>query len=482
MLARIERRGIEHVQLPGVPSFGDKLEMSSILSIAMFGNDSQVYPIMESIDENVGWEQVNRSGKIAKRIRKYFKSIGFPVVSDEALSKVSIILKESESKEREYTVDVTDNFNWEDGDFGHGGSCWWDGGDFYYSRNSLDGAGGYALRFYRNVPRYSNYSDWDGIGRIWILPYKNRILLFNAYGDGVDLGIGAKILQSLFPELSNKSISRWHRASCSAMYVNDDRVLVIHDLDDVLEDRIDIDIECIYDGPYGSETTCYNCGDSISGDDIYHMDGDEYCESCYYDLFFNCAHCNDDYSQDDVMISPNGESVCPRCFHRYYKICDECGESIDNDYAYELDEHYYCESCLMDVSITCSECDELCHSRNSLELSNGEFACDDCAKFCNVCKSVVLSDDYNNQFRMCRECLENKNPVVIVTSHCLTRSGRYYHVEDITINPPSNAIACPHCNKFYTSYLYREAYSHIAECTESTIAPIPNGQIPLEIG
>lgn len=71
-----------------------------------------------------------------------------------------------------FSFDITNNLEWEKGDFKDDKSCFW--GDRKSHRYSLQNYGCRAIRFYKGK---------KGIGRAWAWPYKrNGLVLFNSYG------------------------------------------------------------------------------------------------------------------------------------------------------------------------------------------------------------------------------------------------------------------------------------------------------------
>ncbi len=98
---------------------------------------------------------------------------------------------------------------------------------------------------------------------------------------------------------------------------------------------------------------CPNCDEFVDNDDLvgintprrgqsWRTEESRWCESCADSHGFQCADCNDRYSNDtDSGDNANGDTVCSGCRENYFN-CDACGNTYHND---DYGEEGCCQSC-----------------------------------------------------------------------------------------------------------------------------------------
>ena len=104
---------------------------------------------------------------------------------------------------------------------------------------------------------------------------------------------------------------------------------------------------------------CYECNNDISEDEINHSDinGHDYCESCFNDIFTCCNHCGEEmYRRNAAQV--NYDYYCNSCLSRYFTECSNCNEYFYNDEITEQDYNPYCEDCFQSEFTQCNECNE----------------------------------------------------------------------------------------------------------------------------
>lgn len=153
-----------------------------------------------NLPKNFDYRPMAAQGSLVKRIKSFsYKNYGVKL-SEEALGKLGLIIRESSIKAIEYNMDFTNSFNWQAGDFGDGESCFWQGRQS--ARLDMMATGTFsALRFFKRKildrKRIFNtfYDMYNGISRSWIWkttlsnrPTKDILtktecyVLFNGYG------------------------------------------------------------------------------------------------------------------------------------------------------------------------------------------------------------------------------------------------------------------------------------------------------------
>jgi hypothetical protein len=169
-------------------------------------------------------------------------------------------------------------------------------------------------------------------------------------------------------------------------------------------------------GTYSSShNECENCGDRISrNDDRHRVDGNDYCNDCYSQAFFECHKCGD-VEKIDEGLSDDENYFCQDCFYKIYFHCQNCSEATFNEDGVivnkneKYDEGYYCRDC---VEKSCTQCEHCArwftkrYIRTVYDLYNGQkdfCYLDTDAKQCKEC-----SDYYNYELKD-QKCI-NCNP------------------------------------------------------------------------
>jgi hypothetical protein len=326
---------------------------------------------------------VNKSGRLLKRFNRFVKlSKGYDI-DNATMGKLGDKLQYYVSRTESYTIDFHDCIDWDDGMYGHSGSCWW--GQHGESRETFDNAGGWSIRFYDGI------DDKRGIGRTWLVPMDDALVCFNSYG--VERPNVSKIIKQVFAEhgveLHYHKCEVYNGQDSTIPYINGGTGFVLAESGHsyLSDDSIDVDMEVIKDNRY----TCDCCGDRIDDGETYSgPDGDgTYCESCYNDRFSNCERCGETYDTDDVH-EVTGHS-------RYSYLCDDCMEhvgavkceSCDDytvDYVIMQDSgNAYCEHCAeWESEFTCQ-----CGAMFEYAMDDGQ-TCESCDwVYCAKCAEMV---------------------------------------------------------------------------------------------
>lgn len=284
-------------------------------------------------------ELVNKHGRLLKRFSKFYKSFTGNILSNEVMGILGDCLQTvSENSTKEFFVDIVDKFDWCDGEFGKGGSCWW--GQYRMSLPVFQDNGGWCIRFYD--------INNSGIGRTWLYPVENGILGFNSYG--VERNKVSKILKSIFLEsgidLFYTNCSIYNRHNDNIPYINSGTGFVLCQVGYSAQESYDLDMEI----PDGMEC-CRECGEMFSFDDGGGVvNGYSYCDICLSENFSFCDRCNE-YENNDEVHGVQGHSrynwLCEDCAD-YIGIsrCDVCEDYTENCFHFENTGNVYCESCV----------------------------------------------------------------------------------------------------------------------------------------
>jgi hypothetical protein len=241
------------------------------------------------------------------------------------------------------------SFDWEAGDFGDRGSCFWGGRN--EARTIMENHSAWALKVYREGT--ATLDNGDGVGRAWVAfdeVCEDSILLFNGYGPNVwgdqTLYLGQLISQWLGTEYTYKKISlRNNGDACGTLYINNSCGILIGRKGEI-EDYDEYDFHW-QDDVIG---TCEVSGELIfEGDDYIEVDGAYYLEGYY------------DSSQ--------------------FRRCEHCGDigNIDNMFSVDEWDTCYCNDCIEEVAISCGCCDEWTLEENTQYVDGEGFSvCDSC--------------------------------------------------------------------------------------------------------
>jgi hypothetical protein len=328
---------------------------------------------------------VNKSGRLLKRFNKFVKLATGHDLDNATQGKLGDKLQYFVNAAKTFVIDFHDSIDWQDGMYGHSGSCWFPGGCYEESSEVFDDNGGWSIRFYRDM------DDTYGTGRTWVVPMENGIVAFNCYGPS--RAEVSKIIKKVFAghdvELHYKSVSVYNSQDDNIPYVNSGTGFVLaesgHDF--LSEDRIDLDWEISGHGRY----SCDHCGDRVNEDDYFSgPNGDGiYCESCYNDLFSTCEKCCETFDNDDVhSVSGSRYSyLCEYCLKRIGAAkCGDCGDySVDDYHIMQDSENVYCESCVdRNTKFTCQ-----CGERFEYAMDEGQ-TCESCDYvYCDKCNEMI---------------------------------------------------------------------------------------------
>ena len=360
--------------LERLPPFGEKITIT--LPVNMISDDG-IKIFNEWIDaKNLpetppGWDWIWVAkngpyvGTFPKRYSNYvYKYCGIRM-SPSDLSNMGNMIAAHTSKTSEYIIDFTDSFDWEAGDFGDGGSCFWE-----HSRKgvrtAIYNAGGIAIRFWKQykpfeeeacsdcaeVKRYNRrstsrcnkcfrkaysnklvkelskkYGGMYGYARAWFLPYirnsQDRGVVFNGYSSGgahteiQTLGIVRVI--SHFLGLSYKKVDFYNSERDGGfVYINNGIGYLLGGASN---------IDSINEVAINMELRCWQCKTKISGLGLHCFVDTKrtYCPDCGDKLLCVCSLCLK-YVPKNEAKRVLGRVLCTTCESRAIKTCIVCKE------------------------------------------------------------------------------------------------------------------------------------------------------------
>lgn len=203
--------------------------------LPMFPNDwAWVYN-----DTSPASKEKRYKGKFAKRAGKFVHDETGSKMTDAQRATLGKLARDNAASDAFYRYEVTGCFDWNAGDFGDYGSCFWDGNSG--ARTAMQEHDQfYALRFYDECE--------DGDGRAWLYHIdRDAIILFNAYGSIELLEMASMLCQLRGSEYTYKRIRiSNHGKDCGTLYLNAGNGYVICKTDHHMtgESAFDFELEC----------------------------------------------------------------------------------------------------------------------------------------------------------------------------------------------------------------------------------------------
>lgn len=398
-------------------------------------------------------------GTFPKRVAKWLYQKHGIKLSAQQLSIIGNKVSAHCERNIQYTFDFTSSLDWDAGDFGDDGSCFWScrAG----ARDMLEENGGKAVRFYTD--------DGRGYARAWLAPVDNGWIVFNGYGlESLQI---ARILSHYWGAYYKKARLVNNGETCGVLWVNRGQGYIIANQSDC-KDSYDLGWDDVRTGG----DCCYYCDEYIEAGDGYGFGGDTYCEGCYNEMFFFCNDCDGDCHNDDHNMVGD-DSVCDDCLDAYYSRCVNCDE-YHRDTTKGPDSEERCASCHSEHVNECEDCAGDHMIADSYRGSDNVYRCEDCHdkihSTCFRCGAVCHNDDIktgpDGELR-CEDCYDT------VVSTCCSCGD-----EDMNDNLKMDAaghLYCSHCDKYEDKLcgwcsdpilLTEGVVGHHADCAEYVAA------------
>lgn len=321
----------------------------------------------ETILQAVGHQWKTQEGRLTKRVGKYFYNrYGIKLTSAE-LSAFGVQYDNLRNNPKEFYIRLTNNFDWNNGHYGNNSSCWW--GDYTTSRDTLHHYGGFGALFYISP---EEYYDRDGVGRMWVAPLSdNLVLAFNYYGPEQQRYAAAAIAR-LLEELTGDTwvYGKRNTSDGGNMYVNGGSAFAIWKKgNDAPPDTVSFGYYEQSDY-FSHGVKCERCDNFVDEEYSYYENGYTYCSDCWSELYFYCYYCGEVAYRDEMYnFEDSHDCLCARCYDNNHDYtCDRCGGSFCQSPYLALDdtENQYCERCSDYIEYTC--CEHGCY----------ENGCDEC--------------------------------------------------------------------------------------------------------
>lgn len=309
-------------------------------------------------------------GTFPKRVSKYYWQEHKLKCPTAFIQQIGNLARQHSNDTVSYDFDFVATFNWNAGDYGDNGSCFW--GSRANARRILEENNALAIRFYK---------EDKGHARAWIAQLSdNRYILFNGFGfSGNPTLVSARVMATWLG-LNYKKISLTnHGKTDDTLWINSDIGYLISTSEQA--ENVNSHDLGFGDSPdeNDSDYTCHNCNDSVSEDDVYFgADDMPYCQDCFYDSYDYCEHCGECHDRDNMTYIDGNGYVCEDCISEHYTYCEHCYEYHLNSDVLFIEDEYYCETCASNIATTCEECEEWILLENATSTEDGNY--------CEACK------------------------------------------------------------------------------------------------
>jgi hypothetical protein len=273
-----------------------------------------IYYPWYTVPECIGYQYVvpkgEYCGSLVKRLRRYLhRNLApelFAKITSDVLGHIGSIVGEYQNAK--VWFDFTDRFDWCDGDFGDGGSCFMSKtGCRYWMRERLEEHGCHAIRFYDELG--------NGKARAILVPHEGGLVVVNSYG--FSLLKTARIVSSIVGMPYRKVQVANNDDTAGDFYLNGgDGFVISNDACEVYDedgsDTIDFGLDCSRPCDH-----CSNCDCELSDDDTIVVDGETYCRDCVN----YCESCEEYHTGENTTV----HTSCSRTI----EVCDSCRDNRD---------------------------------------------------------------------------------------------------------------------------------------------------------
>lgn len=255
-------------------------------------------------------------GSLPKRLAQFLRLRREINLDKNTLSKVGEYLRRNMENLKGSAFDVVSEFDWDAGDFGDDGSCFWE--DRSGARALLQDHGGLAFRVWDAIDK----ETWQGVARMWVLPKRGLgLVCFNAYGCRLETLTNAlaKILRH-----NSYRISVTNRGEVSGLlYLNDGGTAIVLGTKPPPKKHLDFDLDTTpYEGDEGYDY-CNGCEQRFYTEELWSApDYNAYCQECWSMRFFDCDCGRTGEASDSGIV--DYEQRCSRCLESC-TYCEGCG-------------------------------------------------------------------------------------------------------------------------------------------------------------
>ena len=136
--------------------------------------------------------------------------------------------------------------------------------------------------------------------------------------------------------------------------------------------------------------TCVNCDSLFDESETHNINGENYCDTCFSELFCVCEDCGTVIKNEDSYTTKDGNIICEGCYSENYFTCENCGEIEHSDSLVTVDNtEYWCERCAIRRAYRCERCGDYHSSNMTYVESESGYICESCLDnyffYCDSC-------------------------------------------------------------------------------------------------
>ncbi|GAB4528032.1 MAG: hypothetical protein OHK0046_46480 [Anaerolineae bacterium] len=325
----------------GITAINDYIFEQNLLAHPMWAGLNETIPPYGRLPQlPLDWDWVwlvergEYRGTFPKRVRKFYHTRGIKT-PDQFIAILGNLAREHAESGTSYRFDFTDTMDWNAGDFGDKGSCYW--GGRRSALRMLENNDALAIRFYNE--------EGKGFGRAWVArhePDTDLAIVFNGYGLAGNATLRISRILADWLGVSYKKITLANRhTNGGTLYINASGTAYLIGESTRIEtlNHHDLDWETY------AENACSNCGTELQDEEVYMAHDEVYCMDCFYDRYDHCAVCGTVQSLDDMSYSDDYGHICDVCTDRYFTWCEHCREYVHNRHILTRNEKTLCRQC-----------------------------------------------------------------------------------------------------------------------------------------
>jgi hypothetical protein len=266
---------------------------------SMLPESGLVPVLLDSLDWRV---RLPEAPSFSRRVSKQLYTTHKVKLPPKILQRIGNLAEEYSSGKHRVHWDVVSYIDWDAGDFGDNGSCYWTCRE--EDRLLLDVCGLSGA-----VRTFENGGEWaSGTGRCWFVNQPDGVVLFNAYGD--DLTLFAEIVADHLNGNYRKIALDWN-GRADSIYINGDKGILVYPRG--MRAPSEIDLHGLLD------EICPTCGAEWDTDQWYSYEKLKLCKRCSC----NCSKCGvriphkDDQHDGTWYLGafrdPYGNLLCRTC-------------------------------------------------------------------------------------------------------------------------------------------------------------------------
>lgn len=218
---------------------------------------------------------------------------------------------------------------------------------------------------------------------------------------------------------------------------------------------------------------CAECAEIIERTEAIKHDGSYYCDDCFNEEFETCSECGETFHRDNAVYDDNSDRIyCEDCYNKNFSQCDACNNMFHNDDIHCYDNNIYCDECFSELFDYCSSCGETIPRDYAMyDEHSGEVYCESCyAENCTVIRSHNFTPELKFYGRKDKDLFfgleyevynkEGNNDNIDVAAKIQEEFNALYIKSDSSINDGFEIVTMPCSLQYHKEHMH---YTGIVE-------------------